>query len=377
MSEDNNKELWAKEFEQTFSEIKRTGGFDISPCRNITNIEDNPKYKKLEMSSGQKMQMSAMINNFPKIVNASNAINTAIDASKVDLYVMTLPKGLSGNLMQYKDGRGFGSILFGDEGKFFTHVGMQKIDISPKLTAQAVAMGAFTAMSVVTSQYFLAQINSELDRIKLGMDKILEFLYGNKKAELMAEIMFTKYALNNYSAIMNIEAQKTATIAGLQQSKKVAMKDCEFYISDLEMTVNEKQDIESIVNKSVQIEESLMLALQLCVLSTILEVNYAQNFDAEYLRYIEDDISLYIDKTEKHVIGLFNRLQVMILNVNNVIWKKVNKEELQNKIVAVLDKFKNGGESELTKSLRSGLHFSDQPAQYYISSYGDVYIKTA
>lgn len=377
MSDEIRNEEWTSEFEKTLQEIKKTGSFDIQPCTSLTNIEDNPKFKKIELTSGQKAQMQAIINNLPRMANIAAVSGVAKYAATNDLYIMTLPIGMRKFLMTYKDGRGFGNTLFGVNKEFAMQVGLNRVDIAPVLAAQNVAMVTLTAMSVVTQQYFLAQINNDLDRIKLGVDKILEFLYGDKKAELMSEVSFVKYALNNYSAIMDNQTQRIATIAGLQHARKVAMKDCEFYVSDLETTVNEKNDISAITMKAMQIEESLTLSLQLCVMSTILEVNYSQNYDEDYLKYIEDDISLYIDKTEKFIIGIYNKLQLMIENAKNSKWKGVDKEELQDGVKAVLDRYKNGGESELTRTLRSGLHTADKASTYYISSKGEIYIKTA
>ena len=49
--------------------------------------------------------------------------------------------------------------------------------------------------------------------MKLNIDKILEFLYGEKKAELMSEVSFVKYAYQNYGSIMGCNPQRIATIS--------------------------------------------------------------------------------------------------------------------------------------------------------------------
>ncbi len=360
--------------EEIYKDLQKNGNFDIKPC-NITNIDDNPKYKKLELTSAQKMKLSAFAGQLPAISAALNSASALSAVSGSTFYMMAVPNGLSDALLRIGDG--FGNTLLRSDGKFAMQLPLYKVDMAKALTVQTAALSAFSVMSIATGQYFLSQINSELDRIKLGMDKILEFLYGDKKAELMSEVTFTKYAYHNYSAIMEHDDQRIATISGLQQARKIAMKDCEFYISDLETTINEKNDIVSTVDKALQIEESLTLALQLCVMSSVLEVQYAQNFDKAYLKYIEDDISLYIDKCEKMMLGNFNKLQVLIEHANAGILKKVDKGELQSRIVKVLDKFQTGGESELKKPLRSGLHMSEQKTVYYIGSDSNIYIKSA
>ena len=135
------------------------------------------------------------------------------------------------------------------------------------MPAQVVLMGAFTAMSVVSGQYFLSQINNEMRMMNMKLDEILEFLYGEKKAELMAEMSFIRYAYENYILIMSHEQQRIATIISLQDAKKVAMKDIEFHINDLEKTVSYKtkdySELEARTEKAFLIKESLELSQQL------------------------------------------------------------------------------------------------------------------
>ena len=83
------------------------------------------------------------------------------------------------------------------------------------LSSQAMILGAFTAMSVASGQYFLKKINSEMRMMKMRLDEILEFLYGDKKAELISEMSFIRYAYQNYSSIMAHDLQRIATIGSL------------------------------------------------------------------------------------------------------------------------------------------------------------------
>ena len=373
MSDSNNQ---IDRIDQALKVLKETYDFNIEPC-NIKNIEDNPKYKKLEITAARKPQIYEMMDILPKILEVNELNRLSNKFAETNVYVMTLPKELSPYLMEYSDDRGYSNILKGNDSKFAYHIGSTQIDMSNTLRIITAYKIAFSAMSIATQQHYLSEINSKLDRIKLGIDKILEFLYGDKKAELMAEVSFVKYALNNYAAIMNKEDHTAAILSGLLQSKKTAMKDCDFYISDLEATLNLKNNIPDMVSKMVQIEGSLSLSLQLLVMSVLLEINYSQNYDKDLIKYIEDDISLYIDKTNKLIIGYFNRLKEKVDTANAGILKKVNKDELQASIDSVLNKFENGGESELTKTLRTGIHAAENTASYYITSTGDIYIRSS
>ena len=244
---------------------------------------------------------------------------------------------------------------------------------------QAMALGCFTAMSIASSQYFLKQINDEMKMMRLNLDKILEFLYGDKKAELMAEVNFVKYAYQNFGSIMSHEYQRAAMIGSLHNSKKIAMKDIEFYMGDLESTIGTKdgREIGALVEKAFQIKESLEFSMQLYGMSSLLEVYYSQNQDADSLKYIENDISVYIDKCEKRMLGNFSALKVLVDNAKGTLFKKIDKSVISRQIEEFVESLNRGEESEMRKSLKTALNATTQKAEYYMTSDGTVYLKTA
>lgn len=275
--------------------------------------------------------------------------------------------------MQYADG-GYGSPVIGKSG-IDGHASFHP------LTSQALAMGCFGAMSIATGQHYLKEINDELRMMRLGLDKILEFLYGDKKAELIAEVSFVQYAHKNYTSIMEHEQQRIGVITGLLDAKKIAIKDIEFYLSDLESLISgkDKQDVGEIVKKAFQIKESLELAMQLYGMSSLLEVYYAQNFDADYIRYIEHELSAYIGKCEKQMLSSFSSLKVLVDKAKDIPFVKKNtgKEDTLKQIEYSIEVLKRGEESDMQKSLGVALHAVSQKAEYYVTKDGVVYLKTA
>lgn len=373
MAEQNNSE--AAMTAQILQALKEQGQLDISPCDSISNIEDNPRYKRISLSPAQKMQMSALVNQLPAFMAAKGLSNAALGTT--NLWMIDFPMGIQMPLVSLKNG-GFMNMMRSPNGQFAGFAPLYNVGgiISSELASSAIVYGTISAVSTVVGQYHLAQINSELKTIQKGMDKILEFLYGEKRAELMAEVSFTKYAYENYSLIAAQDIQKAATIASLQGAKKVAMKDAEFYISDLESTIQEGSDIERTVEKACQIHESLDLALQLCVMSSILEVYYSGNFDKTYLAYIENDVGMYIDKCEKYILSVFAKLHERVESYKPVPIKKVNKEKLLKSVSEVMSRYNTGIISELRKTLYEGLYSSTKRAAYYLGSDGSVYVKT-
>ena len=337
----------------------------IIPCDMAMDISPANGFTKLELDSAQKIQIGALLQQLPSMA-ATNQMPK--------LYTVTFPDGVSGKLMELKKTELVGkttSII--DDGKIKGTAALNSLDNC------TLAMGCFTAMSIASSQYFLKKINDELRMMRMGIDKILEFLYGDKKAELMAEVSFIRYAYENYISIMECSAQRAATITSLQSARKIAMKDIEFYIGDLESTIKGRdgKDISSLVEKAFQLKESLEFSMQLYGMSSLLEVHYAQNYDRSYLKYVDNDISVYIDKCEKRMLGNFSSLRTLVDSAKELPFKKIAKTDILERIDGLVESLGRGEESDMRRSLRAGLNAATQKADYYMTADGVVYMKTA
>lgn len=373
MSEQNKNEL-SVDVQNVLKELQKNGDFEIKPS-NVTNIEDNPKYKKLSMTRSQSMRLSGFASQLPLMTAALGSVSALSSASNYSYYVMTVPNGIPYTLTNLKDG--FGNTLRGTDGKFAMQVPLYQTDVVGSLTLQTAVLSTFTVMSVATGQYFLSQINNKLNVMKMDIDKILEFLYGDKKAELVSEINFVRYVYQNYNAIMSNDIQRTATISSLQEARKIAIKDCEFYLNDLTYTIVRNADIVKDIDKAFNIKEALDLSMNLYLTSVLLEVYYAQNFDRDYLDYIEKDIVSYIDKCEKIMLTDFAKLQGNINNAENLFFKIPDKEKHIKHIDEILESLHDSGNSEMRKMLSSSLRMPTEKKEYYINAKGEVYVKTA
>lgn len=332
---------------------------EITPCEFKPDLDDKTKFIKLDGNSAAKMQISSFVQHLPELAAISATSN---------LYTVTFPAGVPHTLSALKNGQGyFTAVRDPETGRF---VGTAALN--PVSPGYAIAASTFTVMSIATSQYYLTEINSKLNQIQLGVDKILEFLYGDKRAELMSEVSFAKYAYENYISIMAHSEQRMATISGLQNTRKIAMKDLEFYISDLDTLANElDKDIPAAARKAVQLKKCLDLSSQLYVISGLMEMYYSQNTDESYISYLESEMVTYLDKSEKHILKDYAKI------VNPII-KYKGKEKIdgeKSKIKTVMEELSDGEESKLHKSLKDALHASEKKTEFYIRDNGNVYMR--
>ena len=349
--------------EQNIQSLKETYNFDIKPCDKSELNSGN--IKKLELNSSQKSLMSLITAQVPIL---------AISGVSSQLYAVQFPNGLPHTLMQYKSG-GVGSAIVGSDGLIIDHASFHQ------LTSEAALLGVFSVMSIATGQYFLPQINNEFKMLNQKIDKIMDFLYGDKKAELMSEISFAQFAYKNFNSLMPNEYQRTATITGLQESRKVAMKDIEFYLCDLDgkanLSAKSYTDFESLAYEAFKLKESLELATQLYVMSNVMEVYYAQNYDIDYINSLKDDIAYYIGKCEKRLLTDFGKMNGHLAVFKAKAIKKINPDKLDKEFAQTLELLNGGEWSKMNQIVDSLLNFSDRGNEYYLSEDGEVYIKTA
>ncbi|MGI6095373.1 MAG: hypothetical protein ACOYBL_08080 [Lachnospiraceae bacterium] len=359
----NNSNTTNTSDRDSLSLLKQIGQFELVPSDTKYDFEDKSRFTQLSLSDTQKMHLSAAYQHFPSMVAAGTLAQA---------YIARFPEGLPHTLTALKQG-GFGSMIQGERGFVGT------ASFFP-VNAQAIFLSTFTAMSVASGQYFLAKINSQLDVIQRRLGEILDFLYGDKKAELMAEISFTKYAFENYASIMTHESQRAATITSLQSAKKVAMNDIEFYIHDLSSTVeSQEKDLEKVLDKTEQIRDSLHLSLELYAMSSLMEVYYAQNFDSSYLQYVQQEVEGYIEKCETRMLSNFNLLRGKIIGNNKKtslpLGKGKDSTALGQRSLELTESVSDNNTKALRELIASSLCVASQPTEYYLTADGNIYCK--
>jgi hypothetical protein len=178
---------------------------------------------------------------------------------------------------------------------------------------------------------------------------------------------------------MTHEEQKIATIVSLQQARKVAMKDIEFYLRDLNSEVNATfknfDEIKKAISIASQIKQTLDLSVQLYIMSNLLEVYFSQNTDDDYIMYLEDNMTKYIKMCNDYILHNFSKLEGIVSAYKPKTLEKVNKNYYNKKISAITASLKNGNESKDIKMIHSVLHAASQSAEYYLTKDGNVYLK--
>lgn len=331
-----------------FFQMEKDGLFKMEFLSESVNLSDSSKYKKLSVDDLDTLQLHGLVSQMPMAAAASVSSH---------LCLLTFPKGVMGALTRLKQG-GYGTMLKGVDGKF---VGTASIHL---IEESAVVMKAFTVMSIASSQYFLAKINNQLTMINQKIDNILGFLYGDKKAELLSELSYAKRAYDNYRSLMSNEYQRTATIIGIQQSGKVALKDIEFYIQDLHNIIGSEAGnsahVGEVFESAMMIRDSLNLSLQLYVMCCMLEIYYSQNIDYSFISNLEHELVIYIEKCNSRVLSDLSVLKTKLITSESGVRSKIpfGQKYDTNKAVQALKEIIDSMHDGETLSIRNIVHES-------------------
>ena len=275
-------------------------------------------------------QISGLMHYLPQTIAAKDLYGT---------FRVQLPKGISGALVQH--GEGYLSAMQDPyTGKFSgqaTYV---------RNSQQAAMLGMFTALSVVTSQYFLAHINNNLEEAQKKLDQVLDFLYSDKAYEIYAELQAVRTIYSNYPAIMNADGQRIASIATIQHAKIIAEKNIQFYYHDMDKRVMSEledkgmplPDLRNMLNddKIKNLASSLMAdlnsynqAINLYSICSVLEIVLSQNFENSYLDFIEEDLANHY-KAHNIIIGKLSGKLAAFTNRKGAIKLNPVMQDVQN-----------------------------------------------
>lgn len=217
---------------------------------------------------------------------------------------MTYDKGL-GALQRAKAGGYTGNIING-KGKIVGHVNLEGVS-----QAAAVAGSAMQVMSVITSQYYLHEINKTLDDIQAKVNNIGRFLEVDKRSHLLAREHYIQDIKNNIIDIQYNAVEMQAVLTQLQQLEIEAYSD---YVTITELisgfidsidTVKKQGDISELIEKIKDYIPQLWCALYLYASSKYLRMILSGTVYEKRINSLYDEISDMNLEYEQRITNFF------------------------------------------------------------------------
>ncbi len=222
-------------------------------------------------------------------------------------------------------------------------------------TAQVVS-NAFNALSTVTGQYFMAQVNANLLDIKGGIDDIKQYIDAVNQSQLETALQELYEIIEHIRFIMNDSERVRTTLIQINGIRTVAKKNINLYKKQIKKIIERKSedfksDKETVITNNIEELRKNMVqyyyAVYLCNLAQILIINLNNIIDVEelslYRNEISDIVNQYKDvfdkttKWAKHYIdetNLLNKsnykqksLKFVIGSVGDVLGRKMGNFE--------------------------------------------------
>lgn len=210
------------------------------------------------------------------------------------LYEAVFPEGVTGYISKFKHKNALtGNILSNDGNDLIARVRWTQADIGTTKTSTVLPYNPTMMFMAVA----IASIDHKLDRIQEKQDQILEFLEENNEAQLRTDLQNLADIQSQYKYNWNNEKFVTTKLGLVQDIKRNAKKDIDFYKKQMNNIINKKQLLlhwdQDTKKKFDDIQRKFkyyQLAIYLHSFASFLEVMLLGNFNAGFLDKVAEDI---------------------------------------------------------------------------------------
>lgn len=289
--------------------LQKYYGLEVTASTSPIDLEANG-YHQVELSSEDLGRFNALFQQLPGLASVSSVSEAAKTAFE-GTYHLTFPKGTNpaAKLMQKKNGAFAGAIV--DKGKIVGSADLQKAT-APSTIAQQAALSAFSLASVVTGQYFMAEINQKLDGLETTVQDIMQFLEIDWRSKLKAQQQFLNETQKNIRLLIANPVQQQASLTTVQSIRRdalAAINSCHTHI-EIAMghmgVANQKKSIDKKAAEKALGEAMIYIpqywyALYQYSFAYLLEVLLSQNDTHEYLISVQQDLEMKCSKYEQYI----------------------------------------------------------------------------
>ncbi len=246
-------------------------------------VKEKAKFKKLDSYL------------FDKLDQMLKLIPTLIDAKyyNSDVYRVVYDKGIGvlQRSAQYP-GMLLGNVVEqGTNNKIVDAALLQALSSAPQ-----VLNATFSAMSIVTGQYYLSRIDTRLKNIERNVEAIHDYLEDSRRSKLYGNLEFLNETQRRLPYFVEDTILASSTLTSVQTIKINALGNLTFYQERITKLVNSLSNDDKLDKILTNINDMYMLiseywfALQLYCYSSYLEPQITKNAVAQVIHGIAEDI---------------------------------------------------------------------------------------
>ena len=304
------------EIEKLDSDLQSTQLTKDNTMKSLINVEYHPFVlsDKDNLTEYMRIPFTGIAAFGAGLSSLSPAFRTVTQKMQTDggetLYRAVFKDGVSGKLLNSKDGIGKIGTILKDDGKFAQ---------ARWVEANGSTITASTVMPFDPTTLFMAaalmNLEKQLGNIQETQQEILNFLQASKKYEQRGNLTFLADILNNYKYNWDNAMYKSNMHLKVQDIKQKSEENIEFYRSQIQKTLQKfniflgDQDIKKQIKKLIPDLREYQISVYLHGFSSFLEVMLLGNYDNGYLQSIIRKMQQYSYAYRELYTECFNKLE--------------------------------------------------------------------
>ena len=181
-----------------------------------------------------------------------NQLPALVGAQKLSqAYKVVLPAGVAGHLMEIKNGVNTGlntTSIIGASGKISGQAGLQS------LANLATPMAIFSLMSIITGQYFMAQINNSIKTLSESIEEVQKQIDTSEESVVFSASIFLQEVQNDWNLILGSEEFRISIITNIIKTLNDLTSSCYYFENRLNTKMTE---LINILKKNKIVDEVL------------------------------------------------------------------------------------------------------------------------
>lgn len=282
----------------------------IQASVEVTYVPDIPADIKLHYQKIPLSQIATLSAAFSPLIASFQAARQAVGNAAIGgegLYRVTF-NGKVGALARAKDGSGFlGNVINPGHGVN----GLARL--KPAATSNVFPMVYNPAMLFMALA--LISIDQKLNAIQETQREILDYLCGLQIAQIQTDLDNLNSILTDYRYNWQSEKFITTKLIVVQAIKRDAKKNITFYRNQIQTLNDKKQwlhfnyDLNKRSSKLREHFKYYRMNMYLYAFSAFVETLLLENFDADYLNHIVDNIQSYEEQYRMDYEKCYNKLE--------------------------------------------------------------------
>ena len=290
-------------------------------------------------------------------------------------YKVVIPDGVTGSLMQMKSNGLLTTSIIGESGKIAGQAGLQS------LSSVANPLAVFNVASMITGQYFMAQINNSLTALTENVAQVQRQIDASEESTVYAASIFLQEMKNDWSLILSSNEMRNVFVLSALRTINEITASAYYFVNRVDSNFSEvktswqkgKTTEERVFIEAERNTEFLKLAYEMRSCLKVILVyltNGISSINAEEIKAVlQNDDNLVYQSTVSQLDDRVKDLKEVMKSCKTLKQQETAKAQLPRIVRirdAAKDSYKNDVRKNMLETIDSFALMDKRGQQFYI-----------